>query len=140
MNQDQANELFGMLQDLDNKVAIIKAEINNRFNSHEQRLTNLQHRMKTMEDSIAALAEHGTVRYPRVPAPPAVANTGYSNNPLPRRGAYTPQQGQRGVPPQTAALGFRVTGSGENAGFLPFAMEHIEKKRQRKRPDDDRKW
>ncbi|KAH5290001.1 hypothetical protein HBI42_025500 [Parastagonospora nodorum] len=135
MNQDQVNRLFGAISELNTRVAAIRADINNRFNTQEQRLTSLQNRMRVLEDTATRLG--GQPAAARAPhgRDSAIANQGHGLAPHPGRDAYSGQQGQPLADPQNTP---RVVGSGENAGFLPFAIELIERKRQRKPPGDNR--
>jgi len=137
MNQDQVNQLFGAIAELNTKVAAVRADVNNRFNTQEQRLTSLQNRMRVLEDTVTRLGGQPiAARAPRGRGS-AVPNQSHGLSPLPRRGAYAGQHSQPSTIPQDTA---RVAGSGENAGFLPFAIELIEKKRQVKPAGDNRTW
>jgi hypothetical protein len=140
MDQNQISQLFSMLQELNTKVDDFKEKVDNRLRNHEERLANLQQRIRAVEDTVTSITGQPTVPAgPRGPLP-AVPNGGYGTNPLPRRGAYTAQLLHRGPPQQTSSVPPRILGSSEKAGFLPYAMEHIAKKHQRRAPDDTRNW
>jgi hypothetical protein len=137
MNQDQVNRLFGAISELNTRVAAIRADVNNRFNTQEQRLNSLQHRMRALENTATRLGGQSAAARAHRGRDSAIANQGHDLPPHPRRDVYLGQQGQPLADPQNAP---RVVGSGENAGFLPFAIELIERKRQRKPPGDNRTW
>lgn len=125
------------MAELSTKVAAVRAEVNDRCNTQEQHLTSLRNRMRVLENTVTRLSgQPAAARAPRGRGS-AVLNQGHGLIPLPRRGAYAGQQSQPSSAPQNMSRG---VGSGENAGFLPFAIELIEKKRQCKAAGDNRTW
>jgi hypothetical protein len=42
MNQEQVNQLVGMIQAIDGKIEAFKDEVRNRFDALEQRMTNVE--------------------------------------------------------------------------------------------------
>ncbi|KAL5122036.1 hypothetical protein ACEQ8H_000253 [Pleosporales sp. CAS-2024a] len=138
MDRDQVNEILDKLRELDSKVNATRAEINNRFNTVEQRINNLTRRVHILQDRIDSLS--GQESFRGLQAHPLHGAGNDSNNSLFPRSTYTGSYEQRVDTPHGFELASRLTSSAENAGFLPFAMENIEKKRRRKRAGDHNTW
>jgi hypothetical protein len=133
MNQEQVNQLVGMIQAIDGKIDAFKDEVRNRFDDLEQRMTNV-------EGAAARIAGPAFPGAPPRASSSGVPNSGYGDNPLPRREAYISHQPARGPPDQRGGWSSKSTGSKENATYLPYAIEHIAKKYQQRAAGDKRHW
>ncbi|KAH7077418.1 hypothetical protein FB567DRAFT_451183 [Paraphoma chrysanthemicola] len=144
MSQDTATTIISLLNALNNKMDALKDEVNQRFDYLERRVNHV-------EDAIVRLAGPGVL--PTHPIAPTIANSGNHANLHALRGPHgraapaaasgqTALQGgaassngfasmhqadQRDAAPPRAPIG-----SGDNAQFLPFAIEYIAKKAQQK--------
>ncbi|CAO2648747.1 Nn.00g096960.m01.CDS01 [Neocucurbitaria sp. VM-36] len=137
MDQQQVNRILDAIRALDNKVDLVKAEINSRFDNFERRLINV-------EGAVLRLA--GPNALPAVPAPPSfpAPPSIYQSIPLPPPAIYGSSSASHGYsqsPTQgsNTRSASRAVGSRQNASFLPYAMEMIARASQRKQADDQRK-
>jgi hypothetical protein len=133
MNEDQVNQLIGMIQALDSKIEAFKDEVGDRFDEMKRRIANV-------EGTVPGLAGSKHSHTPSRGPTSAATNAGYGANPLPRRGAYSPKKPLRGPSSQHADSFSRAVGISDNAAFLPFAIERIAWRHQQKAPNDKHIW